>query len=129
MQVETEELVQGQGWDEIQICSVLIQGLTHDGVRRSHPDPFFSILQLGGLFLWLSLPFRTTFWGATSFVARPERRWLGGEVRRQRRWLGSRLAELQPLSPAVAGTRCFGGIEKKPTAGSYEVAYPWESFL
>lgn len=69
--METEELVQGQGWDEIQISSVLVQGLSHDWLRLFHPDPYFSILQLGALFHQPSLLFGNTFWGATSFMVRP----------------------------------------------------------
>lgn len=69
-----EELVQGQGWDEIQISSVHVQGLSHDWLRLFHPDPFFSILHLGALFPKPSLLFGSIFWGATSSVVRPERR-------------------------------------------------------
>lgn len=118
--METEELVQGQRF---------VWALTPDRLSLSHPDPFSSILQLGGLFLWPSLVFCTTFWGAISFVVRPERRWVRGEVRHQRRWLRSWLAEFQALSPAVVRATCFRGTEEKPTADSYEMSYPWESFL
>lgn len=106
--METEELVQGQSWDEIQISSVLVQGLTHDWLRLSHPDPFFSIFQLGGLFLWPSLPFHTTFWGATSFTVRPERRWLRGELKCQRGWLSS-LPSFKPYRQQLLELDASGG--------------------
>lgn len=44
-------------------------------------------------------------------------------------WLGCRRAEPWAPSRTVAGASCFGGIGKEPSAGSYEMPYPWESFL
>lgn len=95
-EVEMEELVQGQGWDEIQISTVLVQGLSHDWLRPGtrtrlfHPDPFFNILQLGALFHQPSLLSGNTFWGATFFMVRPERRG-------QMRWLSWALSS-EPMA-------------------------------
>lgn len=86
--METEELDQGQGWDEIQTSSVLVQVLSHEWLRLFHPDPFFGILQLGALFHQPSLPFGNIFWGATTCMVRPERR-------------GQMSAEMAQLSPEV----------------------------
>lgn len=59
--METEEVVQGQGWDKIQDSRVLVQGLTHGWLRLYHPDPVFSILMLAALFLWPFFLFHATF--------------------------------------------------------------------
>lgn len=121
--METEELIQGQGWDEIQISSVLVQGLSHDWLRLFHPDPFFSILRLVALFHQPSLLFGNTF-------GEPRPSWAETwEERSDVRRDGSAEPWAPSLWPAVAGAMGLEGIEENPTAGSHEMAHPWESFL